>query len=151
MRTLIRFGIAEHDSGNRRYNAMDPRKLGIESDALSTLHGMLGEISSIARASGITTLRNEVAASAAHVSSGNTEFRASAVKVSGPKWDGRDKTPSTATVTVSQRNELSDPTMDPAIQIVAQEKGEAPSVARHNTTHNTQQHQPVTSTYPKAV
>jgi hypothetical protein len=54
---------------------------------------MLGEISSIARASGITTLRNEVAASAAHVSSGNTEFRASAVKVSGPKWDGRDKTP----------------------------------------------------------
>ena len=51
---------------------------------------MLGEISAIARASGITTLQNEVAANAAHVSPGNTEFTAAAVKVSGPMWNGRD-------------------------------------------------------------
>ena len=51
--------------------------------AAANYDGMLGEISSIARSSGITTLRHEVAANAAHVSSGNTEFRASAVKVSG--------------------------------------------------------------------
>jgi hypothetical protein len=64
-----------------RYNAMDPRQLGIESDALSTLHGMLGEISSIARASGITTLRHEVAASAAHVTGEN--------RMKEPKCPGR--------------------------------------------------------------
>ena len=71
---------------------MDPRELGIESDSLSHLHRMLGEIAAISRQSGISTLSGNVSASAAHVSSGMTEFTAAAVKVSGPHWAGRKNT-----------------------------------------------------------
>ena len=75
-----------------RYNNMDPRELGIESDSLSQLHRMLGEIAATSRQSGITALSGNVSASAAHVSSGMTEFTAAAVKVSGPHWAGRKNT-----------------------------------------------------------
>ena len=75
-----------------RYNNMDPRELGIESDSLSHLHRMLGEIAAISRQSGISALSGNVSASAAHVSSGMTEFTAAAVKVSGPHWAGRKNT-----------------------------------------------------------
>ena len=74
-----------------RYNNMDPRELGVESDSLSMLHRMLGEIAAIARASGINTLRGEVNANAAHGAAGNTEGKAAAAKGSGPKWEGRSK------------------------------------------------------------
>ena len=49
---------------------------------------MLGEIAAISRQSGINAMGGSVLASAAHVSSGMSEFRAAAVKVPGPNWDG---------------------------------------------------------------